>query len=662
MKVQKNKIIFILTILTLSFTAWGANKFITNQYEIKFTDSQEQNGSFILRSGEYKISYYSDEFGNIKIEHQNNQNLELQTYRFFLKPKVPNEITITINNSMLRIENNGNFINELLLDESIKWTNDLKILDNNVTNFMKKTNLSFKLDNNKYFFLLMIISIIIINFLMIFSGAFLRSGIIFIILTIFLGSFFYFVKNYYSFSSLKYYSTSNQITQQIPFEYTDKTDTKIVFKSELYVDKKSQEGLNYFGLKNLTPLPDNQLLLKIPLLNNEFVTTPVDKIPPSGKPLIIEKSATNTLLISGDAISKKSLGLNAKKIDYSKLISDSINDSVVYELSVFQWNYGLRVVNLMLLTTLLNLLLFTIFFKASRVREYLTSEINLGFVSSIMISSNLFKFMIEEKILVPKLPTSRILEQLSFNNSSAQVNIFNNKTILSNLSLDLPYLDKAFNIIEFNLLTLFFTILLLKYLSKIQTLNWASFFGRIFVVMAIVFVYAIDILTNTNMIIVLFSLVCAVIYRTQLLSQWLKLVVLVFTLALLYPGFFLLPLIFINQNNKKLILKVYTVILMLFSTLHLSFSVNVINSQLLIYLINNFILSFGTLLIVSSVLLLAVVKKSHSYGFISIFQLILIGFIFFVSANGSILISLLSLIVFISFPKILEGLITGVDR
>jgi hypothetical protein len=661
-KVQKNKIIFILTILTLSFTAWGANKFITNQYEIKFTDSQEQNGSFILRSGEYKISYYSDEFGNIKIEHQNNQNLELQTYRFFLKPKVPNEITITINNSMLRIENNGNFINELLLDESIKWTNDLKILDNNVTNFMKKTNLSFKLDNNKYFFLLMIISIIIINFLMIFSGAFLRSGIIFIILTIFLGSFFYFVKNYYSFSSLKYYSTSNQITQQIPFEYTDKTDTKIVFKSELYVDKKSQEGLNYFGLKNLTPLPDNQLLLKIPLLNNEFVTTPVDKIPPSGKPLIIEKSATNTLLISGDAISKKSLGLNAKKIDYSKLISDSINDSVVYELSVFQWNYGLRVVNLMLLTTLLNLLLFTIFFKASRVREYLTSEINLGFVSSIMISSNLFKFMIEEKILVPKLPTSRILEQLSFNNSSAQVNIFNNKTILSNLSLDLPYLDKAFNIIEFNLLTLFFTILLLKYLSKIQTLNWASFFGRIFVVMAIVFVYAIDILTNTNMIIVLFSLVCAVIYRTQLLSQWLKLVVLVFTLALLYPGFFLLPLIFINQNNKKLILKVYTVILMLFSTLHLSFSVNVINSQLLIYLINNFILSFGTLLIVSSVLLLAVVKKSHSYGFISIFQLILIGFIFFVSANGSILISLLSLIVFISFPKILEGLITGVDR
>jgi hypothetical protein len=508
----------------------------------------------------------------------------------------------------------------------------------------------------------MIISIIIINFLIIFSGAFLRSGIIFIILTIFLGSFFYFVKNYYAFSSLKYYSTSNQITQQIPFEYTDKTDTKIVFKSELYVDKKSQEGLNYFGLKNLTPLPDNKLLLKIPLLNNEFVTTPVDKIPPSGKPLIIEKSSTNTLLISGDAISKKSLGLNAKKIDYSKLISDSINDSVVYELSVFQWNYGLRVINLMLLTTFLNLLLFTIVFKASRLREYLTSEINLGFVSSIMISSNLFKFMIEEKILVPKLPTSRILEQLSFNNSSAQVNIFNNKTILSNLSLDLPYLDKAFNIIEFNLLTLFFTILLLKYLSKIQTLNWASFFGRIFVVMAIVFVYAIDILTNTNMIIVLFSLVCAVIYRTQLLSQWLKLVVLVFTLALLYPGFFLLPLIFINQNNKKLILKVYTVIFMLFSTLHLSFSVNVINSQLLIYLINNFILSFGTLLIVSSVLLLAVVKKSHSYGFISIFQLILIGFIFFVSANGSILISLLSFIVFMSFPKILEGLITGVDR
>lgn len=662
MKVQKNKIIFILTILILSFTAWGANKFITNQYEIKFTDSQEQNGSFILQSGEYKISYYSDEFGNIKIEHQNNQNLELQTYRFFLKPKVPNEITITINNSMLRIENNGNFINELLLDESIKWTNDLKILDNNVRNFMKKTNLSFKLDNTKYFFLLMIISIIIINFLIIFSGAFLRSGIIFIIFTIFLGSFFYFVKNYYTFSSLKYYSTSNQITKQIPFEYTDKTDTKIVFKSELYVDKKSQEGLNYFGLKNLTPLPDNKLLLKIPLLNNEFVTTPVDKIPPSGKPLIIEKSATNTLLISGDAISKKSLGLNAKKIDYSKLISDSINDSVVYELSVFQWNYGLRVVNLMLLTTFLNLLLFTIVFKASRLREYLTSEINLGFVSSILISSNLFKFMIEEKILVPKLPTNRILEQLSFNNSSAQVNIFNNKTILSNLSLDLPYLDKAFNIIEFNLLTLFFTILLLKYISKIQTLDWASFFGRIFVVMAIVFVYAIDILTNTNMIIVLFSLVCAVIYRTQLLSQWLKLVVLVFTLALLYPGFFLLPLIFVNQNNKKLILKVYTVIFMLFSTLHLSFSVNVINSQLLIYLINNFILSFGTLLIVSSVLLLAVVKKSHSYGFISIFQLILIGFIFFVSANGSILISLLSFIVFMSFPKILEGLITGVDR
>jgi hypothetical protein len=77
---------------------------------------------------------------------------------------------------------------------------------------------------------------------------------------------------------------------------------------------------------------------------------------------------------------------------------------------------------------------------------------------------------------------------------------------------------------------------------------------------------------------------------------------------------------------------------------------------------NNIILSFGALLIIALGLLLAVFKKSHSYDFINIIQLILVGFVFFISTNGSILISLLSLIVFMSFPKILEGPIIGVDR
>jgi len=196
-------------------------------------------------------------------------------------------------------------------------------------------------------------------------------------------------------------------------------------------------------------------------------------------------------------------------------------------------------------------MLFIIFIKVSRLRDYLTPEINFGFVSIIMIIMNFFKFIIEEKILVLKIPTIRLFEQLSFNNSSTQLKIFNNEMILSNLSTDLPYLDKAFNVIEFNLITLFFTILLLKHLSKMRTLNWASFIGRILIVLAIILVYSIDILTNTNMLIVLFTLISTFLYRNQLVSQWLKLIILVFTLTLLYPEFLLIPLIFINQNNKN---------------------------------------------------------------------------------------------------------------
>lgn len=662
MKVKKNNIIIVLMLSILSFAAWTMYKFISNQHEVNFTVYQEKNGSFILQSGDYKISYYSDEFGNIKIEHPNNQNLKQKTYRFFLQPKAPNEIVMTINNTKLRIENKGIFINEFILDESINLTNNLKVFDNNVEDFVQKTVRSFTLDNNKYVFLFIIISIIVINFLIIFSGGYLRSDIIFIILTIFLGSLFYFVNNYYSFSALKYYSTNNMVNLHIPFDYTEKSGTKIVFKSELFIDRKSQEGLNYFGLKNLTPLPDNKLLLKIPLLNNEFITTPIDKVPPSGNPLIIEKNATNALLISGDNIPKKSLDLNNEKIDYSQLIDDSLNDSVFYELKVYQWNYGFRVINLMLLTTFLNLLIFAIFVKSVRLREYLTSEINWGFVSSIMISGNIFKFMIEEKILALEMPTIQILEQLSFNNSGTQLNVFDNRTIFNNLSTDLPYLDKAFNFIEFNLLTLIFTILLLKYLSKTQSLNWASFSGQIFVALAIIFIYFIDILTNTNMIIVVFLLIYSFLYRTQLLSQWPKLTILVFTLTLLYPGFFLLPLIFINQKNLKLILKVYTSILLLFFTLYLSISNNVINIQLSNYLINNIILSYGTLLIVFLGLVLAVFKKSRSYDFMKIVQMMLIGFVLFITANGSIIISLLSLFIFMSSLKILKGRVVGVVR
>ena len=165
MKVKKNTVIFILILSILILAAWAIYKFVSNQHEINFTDSQEKNGSFSLQSGDYKISYYSDEFGNIKIYRPNNQNSKQQTYKFFLKPKTPNKIVITINNSMLRIENKGIFINEILLDESIKWTNDLKVIDNNTKDFVQKTKRSFKLDNNKYFFLFVIILIIIINFL-----------------------------------------------------------------------------------------------------------------------------------------------------------------------------------------------------------------------------------------------------------------------------------------------------------------------------------------------------------------------------------------------------------------------------------------------------------------------------------------------------------------
>lgn len=662
MKVKKNKIIFILILSILSLSAWLTHNFVSNQYEINFTDSQEKNGSFILQSGDYKISYYSDALGNIKIEHANSQNFKTQTYRFFLKPNTPNELIITINNSKLQIENKEIFINEIFLNESIKLTNDLKVLDNNTKDFVHKKQRSFTLDNNAYFFLLIIISIIIINFLIIFSEAHLRFGIIFIILTFFIGSLFYFVKNYYFFSTQKYYSTSNLVTQQIPFNYTDKTGTRIVFKSELYIDQKSRKGLNFFGLKNLTPLPDNKLLLKIPLLNSEFITTPIDKVPPNGNPLIIEKNATNTLLISGVGISKKSLDLNNKKIDYSKLISESFNYSVIYELRVYQWNYGFRVINLVLLTTLFNLLIFIIFIKASRLKENLTAEINWGFVSIIMFSGNIFNFIIKEEILAPKILPINILEQLSLNDSSTQMTIFNNNTILSNVSTDLPYLDKAVNFIEFNLLTLFFTILLLRYLSKLLTLNWASFTSRIFLVLVIILVYSIDILKNTNIIIAVFLLICAFIYRAQLVSQWLKFGILVFTITLFYSGFLLLPLIFINKKNLNLFLKIYTVIVVLISTLYLSFSVNAINSQLLIDLTNNITATFGPLLIVAVGLLLTVFRKSPFYDFINIEQVILIGFVFFVSANGSILISLLSLIVFVSLAKFLEGTSAGVTR
>jgi hypothetical protein len=300
--------------------------------------------------------------------------------------------------------------------------------------------------------------------------------------------------------------------------------------------------------------------------------------------------------------------------------------------------------------------------KASRLRKYLTAEINWSFVSSIMISGNLFKFLIEEKIFAPKIPTIRILEQLSFNFSSMQMKIFNNKTILSNLSTDLPYLDKTLNVIEFNLLTLFFTILLLKYLSKMRTLNWASFISRILLVVAIFLVYSIDILTNTNMIIVLFSLIYAFIYRVQLLSQWLSLIILVFILTLLSPGFLLLPLIFINQENLKLILKVYMGIFVLISSFYLSYSVDVLNREFLSFLINNSVLVFGPLLILALGLLSTVFIKSQSYNFMSIVQVILIGFVFFISANGSILNSLLSLVVFMSSQKILKDPNIGVVR
>ena len=91
-------------------------------------------------------------------------------------------------------------------------------------------------------------------------------------------------------------------------------------------------------------------------------------------------------------------------------------------------------------------------------------------------------------------------------------------------------------------------------------------------------------------------------------------------------------------------------------------SVNVINIQLLNYLINNIILSYGTLLIVLLGLFLAVFKKSKSYDFMNIVQMMLIGFVLFTTANGSLIISLLSLFVFVSSPKILKGHVAGVVR
>ena len=202
----------------------------------------------------------------------------------------------------------------------------------------------------------------------------------------------------------------------------------------------------------------------------------------------------------------------------------------------------------------------------------------------------------------------------------------------------------------------------MKYLYKIRTLNWASFISRILLVLAIILVYSIDLLTNTNMMIVLFSLIYAFICRVQLLSQWPSLIILVFILTLLSPGFLLLPLIFISQENLKLTLKVYLGIFVLISSFYLSFSVNVLNSELLSYLINNSVLVFGPLLILALGLLLAVFKKSQSYDLINIFQLVLSGFVLFLSAYESILVSLLSFVVFLSSQKILKGPNVGVVR
>jgi hypothetical protein len=661
-KIQKNKIIFILTIFILILATWGANKFISNQYELKFTDSQEKNGSFVLQSGKYKISYYSEQYGILTIEDNSGQSLKQQTYQIFLKPNTANEIIIRINNSKLRFENNGIFISEQFLDESIKLKHDLKVLNNNIKNLVYEPKLSFTLDNNVYVFFLIIIFILIVNFLIIWSKAYLKSRIILIILTIFIGSLLYFVKNYYNLSYLEYYSTNHITSQQNPFKYTDTASRRIVFRSELSIDDKSQEGLNYFGLKNLTPLPNNKLLLTIPLLNNKFLTTSIDKVSTSSNSLVTIKNSKNFLHISVDGISKKSLDLKNERIDYSKLIGDSFNKSVVYELSVYKWNYGFRIINLMILTTFFNLLLLIIFMKALRLKEYIIAENNIGFVSIIMISVNLFNFIIEQEILVPKMPTLRVLELLSIHNSNIQMKIFNNQTILNNLSTDFPYLDKTLNIIELNLLTLFFTILILKYTSRIRTLNITSFVERTITVLAIILIYFIDILKNTNMIIVLFSLCCAFLYRTQLASHWLKLVILVFTLTLFYPGFLLLPLILINQRNLKLIIKIYTALFTLILTLYLSASVNVFNSQFLIDLTNNSKLAFGPLLIIALGLLFVAFRKSESYDFIKTEQVILIGIVLFISANGSILINVLSLIILISSPKIFEGNRAGIVR
>jgi predicted membrane protein len=96
--------------------------------------------------------------------------------------------------------------------------------------------------------------------------------------------------------------------------------------------------------------------------------------------------------------------------------------------------------------------------------------------------------------------------------------------------------------------------------------------------------------------------------------------------------------------------------------LYLSLSVNVFNSQVLIDLTNNSKLAFGPLLIIALGLLFAAFRKSESYDFMKTEQVVLIGIVLFISANGSILINVLSLIILISSPKIFEGNRAGVVR
>jgi uncharacterized membrane protein len=88
----------------------------------------------------------------------------------------------------------------------------------------------------------------------------------------------------------------------------------------------------------------------------------------------------------------------------------------------------------------------------------------------------------------------------------------------------------------------------------------------------------------------------------------------------------------------------------------------VFNSQLLIDLTNNSKLVFGPFLIIALGLLLVAFRKSESYDFMKTEQVILIGIVLFISANGSVLINILSLIILITSLKIFEGHRAGVVR